>query len=526
MYPIGGASVDFVPCRCVASELVGRLTRRAFPSLGLGAVVLLVAAPGAPALTMMRLPTPGLSPFPSKVTLVGGPLFAGSAVFWAEGPGSAYGDTSDQGPLSVVVANRAGQRGAALTLPTVGPGRSQRLTSLAASPTRLAAVRVDSPDDNGGGSVSETYIRAPDGVHQVERVTGSGRAINQVAVDGDTVALGGGCGPDAISLSNAPDGTPGEHVPLAASSCVKGLKLAGRYLAYTIVNIEPAQPPDYRARNSERLVVWDRQAGREAYSFSLPDLVGAPDFKPLESTDALDFDLKADGTLAVGINTLQRKAVTYPTGGAFGGPISSPEFVSHLFWFSPSQPYPHTVPVEMWGPYISMSGGLIALRRFSPHEDVVIDLEANVIDRFDRLDTPSRPAPIAFDGSELAWFTRAGKPPSAFIARDTFPTTPPAIGPPALEVGRQAAVRFRLSQPASVVVKIYRCARGRRGRSCRGAHRIGSLTGRGRVGVNRLRLAAKTRRELAHRGVYSVAVRARNQAGRSTGAQRLLVRTG
>jgi len=145
------------------------MIRRALASIALGAVVLMLAAPPAPALTMMRLPTPGLSTIdPSKITLVGGPLLAGSAVFWAEGRGSAYGDTSDQGPLSVVVANRAGRRGAALTLPTVGPGRRQRLTSLAASPTRLAAVRLDSPDDNGNGFVSETYIRAPDGVHQVD----------------------------------------------------------------------------------------------------------------------------------------------------------------------------------------------------------------------------------------------------------------------------------------------------------------------------------------------------------------------
>jgi hypothetical protein len=105
------------------------------------------------------------------------------------------------------------------------------------------------------------------------------------------------------------------------------------------------------------------------------------------------------------------------------------------------------VPVEMFGPYISMSGGLIALRRFSPREDVVIDLQGNMIDRFDSLETPSGPAPISFNGSELAWFTRTGNPPAGFIARDSFPSTKPVVGPPQLQGRRTVTVRFRLSQP-------------------------------------------------------------------------------
>lgn len=213
-----------------------------------------------------------------------------------------------------------------------------------------------------------------------------------------------------------------QHEPVAVEALgIEGnLQLAGRYIAWWDRVWTPDKNGERFARN---IVVHDWRADREVYRVDMLEVVGSPG--PLGYT--FSFDLQADGKLAVGHQVIDAH-------GVGPGPVT-------LNWFSPTEPYPHRVPVHPVATDVAMADDKLVVCRQGHDDRVLLDLSGRVLASFDRLAFWSGCPRASFDGTRVAWHNFNRSPALWF---DRVPPTAPETSLVSDEpVERDVALRSR-----------------------------------------------------------------------------------
>lgn len=449
---------------------------------------LLAACPATAATTAVR----GASP-------AAGPVLSGDSVVWAEG--------GAERPLELKAAGPGGVPATLTSFPALGPDRAQRIESLAASPSHVAFIRAtnrrDPADGQYYGDAIELWAGAGTSFSRID--DGCGGWPGSVDVDGTVLAYEiNNCSRRGIILRDLASDSPPRVLDVHTGGRAE-IDLEGRYLAWWDARFDPSAP------QLHAVIVYDLVSGREAYRVDVTGLVGEAPYGY-----AYHFDLQPDGKLAL---AWQRSGLFEP---------------AHSAWFSPAEPSPHPLPVELASPWVTIAGDQIATCRRDARDFAVLDLAGGLVNRFDAYEPGWACDKIAFDGRRLAWVA----PHRGVLYTASFPAEPPPEEYPLPSFTRfpgvaqvaRAEVRGLLTLPGVIA---YCPARGG---TCTARVELTSggivVARRGfrvrarRAGVLTARLTRAGRAALRRRGRLRAraSVRVSNRGGTATRRSRLVVR--
>lgn len=417
--------------------------------VGLGVVVTALGAPAAQA---------GKRTAISAATPIGGPVFAGEAVVWAE-----------QGPRGVdVKIRRARNRPrlvARLRRRTTGP--FERIY-LAASRTRIGLVRDVLISQPRGESrvMTETWTGPVAGPLRRTSACRLSYPLPGVAVSGEVVAfVGENCGRDYVVVRDYARGGRPERIDASANPArpvAGGLRIAGRFLAW-----RTSDPNVVETGELSGVTVYDRETGHEAYRVrTRRDGTGI---------GIMQVDLQDDG-----------KLVAFANRDVYGwadGPGCADAERAHAWW-AIEDPRPHCVP-----PPAGIVEPSLAPARPRVAGDAFVRIEpagpGRVALALVSLSGTTRPVAVVrngqliggshggafddanwfdFDGRRIGWAERGCYRGTIFVADVAGPPAPPAggsnvcrirvRGPREIRAGRSGAIRVPVICPRGCVGQV------------------------------------------------------------------------
>jgi hypothetical protein len=181
------------------------------------------------------------------------------------------------------------------------------------------------------------------------------------------------CAETRILVRDYATGGSEQQVALAPPR-IEAISLAGRFLAWHAHRLSFSDTP-----SKDEVVVYDRQAGAEAYRVDVTALAAEDQWGPPH----VQATVQADGLVAVA-----------------AGPQSQP---SKLAWYSPRDPRLHQFSGAFYGAP-SVARNVIAAVRGA--DVVLLSLKGRTVKHLDRTSTVFAPGPIGWDGHLAAWTRR------------------------------------------------------------------------------------------------------------------------